>query len=156
MVTISGGFPFFFFFNRVHSLAREELTSTEPTVALSQHIIVCVNGYDKRSVMSHVQLKKTVKKKKSPCTNLLCALQIHFNTIVKWRLHDIFHLGIICLCSCPTVRQWDRKSTWLKWQRHIVPVASPQQRARPENKPAVQDSALTGMTMSLTEPTEAR
>ncbi len=36
------------------------------------------------------------------------------------------------------------------------PSNDPQQRARPENKPAGQDSALTGMTMSHTEPTEAR
>lgn len=36
------------------------------------------------------------------------------------------------------------------------PSTDPQQRARPENKPASQDSALTGMTMSHTEPAEAR
>lgn len=50
------------FINRVRSLAREELTPRLSLVVLSQHIIVCVNGYEKRSVMSYVQLKKTVKK----------------------------------------------------------------------------------------------
>lgn len=120
---------------------------------LSQQIIVCLNGYDK-----HYDVSCSTKKdsKKSPCTNLLCALHVHFNTIVKWKLKDIFHMGIICPCSCPTVRLRGRKWTWLTWQRHIVPVPTTQQRARPENKPAGQDSALTGMTMSLAEPTEAR